>query len=170
MHLRGAGNAIETTHGLPYRIVSPPDFRLAGPVHRTDVFNEHPFEVSLAALIGHDEAVMVHAERVADASGASEYGNLPEAAWPSSEFRRRGMCVTLAPDDVEGEHDLEWLRDNGFDPTGALALEQSLLASSDHNEEIVLSLAVKVTDCSDEATVAATLEQLRDRVQISARN
>jgi hypothetical protein len=163
--LRTMPGGLETTHGLHYRI-SADGLRLVRPIHRTDTFDGHPYEISLGAFIGADEAVLVHAERVADASGASDYSNLPQTDWPTSGFHRRVMCVTLAAEDVAGEHDLEWLRDNGFDPIGSIALEQSLVSSADHNEEVVVSLAVKNVDCSDEAAVAAAFERLRAGVSV----
>jgi len=164
-HLRVIGDRIETVHGLRY-IITGSDFHVAGPVHRSDTFDGHPYEISLAGLIGEGGAVMVHAERVADGSGASNYDDLPTAAWPSPDFHRRFMCVTLAEDDITGEHDLEWLRANSFDPLGSIALEQLLTTSADHNEEVVVSLIVKGLDCADEAGVAAALDRFRRRVSV----
>ncbi len=164
-HLRLSSGAIQSTHAMRYEVRAQ-GFNVAGPVDRTDLFDGHPYEISLAAFIGEGQAVMVHGERVADASGASNYDNLPEASWPNGAFRVRSMCVVLAPGDIQGEHDLEWLRANGFDPVGSLALEQSFTTTVDHNNELVISLAVKDVDCADPAAVEAALAQLRERVTV----
>lgn len=164
--IRASPDAIETTHALRYEVRAA-GFRVAGPTHRVDSFEGHPYEISLAALIEGERAVLVHAERVADGSGASDYRELPPTGWPTAEFRRRAMCVTLSAEDIAGEHDLEWLRDNGFDPVGVLALEQSFVTTDDHNAEVVVTLAAKVADC-EETTVSVAFDDLRNRLSVRA--
>lgn len=167
-HLNATPRAIETTHGVRLTLDSPSGFRLAGPTHRTAEFDGHPYEVSLAAFLGSDEAVMVHAERVADRSGASNYQDLPAADWPGTGFRQRGYCVAVTPDMVAAEHDLNWLRGHGWDPAGNVAAVQYLATTPDFNEEVVVSLLVRNVDCGEPASVEQATGALRARVQVEA--
>jgi len=167
-HLEATPRAIRTTHGVRLTLRSPSGFRLAGPTHRTAEFDGHPYEVSLAAFLGSDEAVMVHAERVADRSGASNYQNLPAADWPGAGFRRRGYCVAVTPEMVAAEHDLNWLRGHGWDPAGNVAAVQYLATTPDFNEEVVVSLLVRNVDCGDPDSVERATAALRARVEVEA--
>ncbi|MDH3789851.1 MAG: hypothetical protein OES53_14925, partial [Xanthomonadales bacterium] len=79
-HLVTMDGGFKTTHGLAYTITS--DQMVAkGPRHRTDQFGGNPYEISLGALFSDDGVVMIHAERVADQSGASNYENLVRSKW-----------------------------------------------------------------------------------------
>jgi hypothetical protein len=115
-HLVAMDGGFKTTHGLSYTITS--DQMVAkGPKHRTDQFGDNPYEISLGALFSDDGVVMVHAERVANQSGASNYQDLARSQWPDDSFRFSGAtCIDVSAAEIEGEHDLEWLRDNGFEP------------------------------------------------------
>jgi hypothetical protein len=165
-HLRTGRTFIESTDGLSVRVEAP-GLRSTAPVHRTDTFNGHPFEISLAAFIDGDVAILMHAERVADGSGASDYSELPAAEWPSAAFRTRQFCMTLVDDDIAGEHDLEWLRANGFDPAGALVLDQSFITTPDHNNEVVVSIAVKGVNCEEPSSISAALAAARARAHVT---
>ena len=158
---------IQSTNGLDVRVEAE-GMRLVSPTDRVDEFNGHPYEISLGALVSGDVAVLVHAERVADASGASDYSDLPVAEWPGASFRTRQFCVVLAPEDLEGEHDLEWLRDQGFDPAGSLLLDQAFLTSADHNNEVVVSIAIRGVDCANNEAIRAALAAARARVRVSS--
>jgi hypothetical protein len=151
-----------TTHRLAYRIEASETFTRAVPKHRRAVFNDVPFEISLAAFIRDDGAVMIHAERVADGSGASDYTHFPEADWPDGRFRLKPPeCLELPPEAIDGEHDLEWLRDNGFLASGTLHLEQYFASTADFNEELVISFLLKVDSCDDQAANRSAVEALR---------
>lgn len=151
-----------TAHRLDYRIEASEAFTGVGPKHRRAVFDDVPFEISLAAFIRDDGAVMVHAERVADGSGASDYTHFPEADWPDGRFRLKPPeCLELPPEAIDGEHDLEWLRDNGFLASGTLHLEQYFTSTADFNEELVISLLLKVDSCDDQVANRRALEALR---------
>lgn len=134
---------------------------------RREVFNTHPYVITLAGFIGEREAVLVHAEHVEDVSGASNYEDLPVAAWPERRFRQRDTCTTLSANDIAGEHDLEWLRSHGFDPQGPIVLAQSFLTTIDHNNELVISVVVKGVDCADDAGVLTALARVRENLRVS---
>ncbi len=148
-YLEASGSIIRTTHALGYRIELPGKFKATPVDSRRDTFNGHPFDISLAALLDTDAAVMVHAETVADGSGASNYDDLPPATLAGVPFRKRpASCQDLLPGDIVGEHDLEWLSARGFSPTGPLQVAQYLASSADHNAEVVITLLARVPGCS----------------------
>ena len=165
--LKAHGARLSTLHSLPYQIKGSDDFRLKGPKHRRDIFNEVPYAISLAAFVGEDAALMVHAERVDDGSGASNYDNLDEAGWPDRQFRSSGAeCITLEEGDAAGEHDLEWLKANGFDPVGTLLFQQYFASSSDYNDEVVLSFLARVPECGDADSRESTISALQSQFSI----
>ena len=59
-----------------------------GPKHRTDQFGENAYEISLGALFSDDGVVIVHAEHVANQSGASNYQGLMRSKWPKAALTR----------------------------------------------------------------------------------
>lgn len=165
-HLSIQGGKITTLNGVPLQISAARGFKIVGPEHRRDVFSHHPYEISMAAYVSGTTAVIVQAERVADGSGASDYDNLPAVRWQGEEFRFREMCATTSRADVEGEHDLRFLRNGGFDPVGGLALRQYFSTTADHNAEVVISLAVKTSSCSDAAGIVTSFAHLSQQVHI----
>jgi hypothetical protein len=167
-HLDVRGRVIRSRGPLPLSVAAPPHFRRAGPEHRVAEFDGHPFEVSLAAWLGDSGAVMVHAERVRDGSGASNYDSLPAAGWPAPGFRLRSYCVTVTAEQVAEEHDLRFLDRAGWSPLGPVALEQYLRTTPDHNREVVVSLVVRRVDCADAARAGAALDALRATVHVES--
>ncbi|MGI9200264.1 MAG: hypothetical protein ACR2QL_04345 [Woeseiaceae bacterium] len=159
---------ISTVHGVNYEIAAPDSFDATEVKNREDNFDGTPYKISLAALIGKDSALMIHAETVADLSEASDYSNLPESAWPDENFRSRGhVCMEVPPEAIEGEHDLEWLRSNGFNPVGVILLEQFFATTADMNKEIVLSILIKMPACDDEAANKNAISEFQAEVSIS---
>lgn len=148
-NLRASTHSVVTTHGLDHALRMPHRFHVASPEHRTDTFNGHPFRISLTAFLSKDAALMVHAETVADDSGASNYDALPMATLAGLTFHRRpDQCVNLSKQQLEGEHDLLWLADHGFPPTGPLQVRQYLTNNPQHDREIVLTFMLRVADCT----------------------
>jgi hypothetical protein len=84
------GNTIRTVHGLKYQMQADESFKTADARHRTDTFFDVPFEISLSAFIRKDAAIIIHAERVTDGSGASDYSGLGASDWPNTNFRTDG--------------------------------------------------------------------------------
>ena len=166
-HLVAMDGGFKTTHGLSYTITS--DQMVAkGPKHRTDQFGDNPYEVSLGALFSDDGVVMVHAERVANQSGASNYQDLARSQWPDDSFRFSGAtCIDVSAAEIEGEHDLEWLRDNGFEPTGPMVFVQYYATTNDFNDEVVITLLARVDACTTDLEPGEKLAPLRDSVVIT---
>lgn len=165
-HLVTTDGGFKTTHGLTYTITSD-ELVAKGPKHRTDRFGGTPYEISLGALFSDNGAVMIHAERVADQSGASNYENLARSDWPDDSFRHSGaICIDVTESETEGEHDLEWLRDNGFEPTGSMVFVQYYATTRDFNDEIVVTLLARVASCEPGADPTPKLAPLKESVVI----
>lgn len=160
-------NRIQTLHDIQFEISASVGFRATEPKNRVDEFHGTPYKISLAALIDDNSALMIHAETVADLSGASDYGNLPQANWPDESFRSDGpQCMEIPAEAIEGEHDLEWLRDNGFEPSGTLVFAQYFATTADKNSEIVLSLLVHVASCGDASESAKVVEDFQAKISV----
>jgi hypothetical protein len=159
------GMTLRSTNGIALEVRAPAGYRLFLPASRIATFGGHPYEVTLAGFGGTADALMFHAERVADGSGASNYDNLPESPWPG--FRLRSQCVAIAAEDLAEEHDIKWLADRGWNPVGNLALEQHLKSTADHNREVVVSLLARVKDCSDKQEVGAARDRIRREVKVT---
>jgi hypothetical protein len=170
-HLRSRDGGFDSTHGLRYRFEATDALAPVGPLHRTDRFDGNPYEISLAAFVSSESAIMLHVERVADGSGASDYDALAPAGWPDQRFRSEGPnCVDVAIAERDEEHDLRWLQANGFDPVGQLVVQQFFATTPDHNDEIVVTLMRLVADCDETAAhsgTAAVLDDLRSVVTIA---
>jgi hypothetical protein len=161
-------NRIQTLHDIQIEVSATDGFRATEPKNRVDEFNGTPYNISLAALIDDNSALMIHAETVADLSGASDYSNLPQANWPDESFRSGGpQCMEIPAEAIEGEHDLEWLRDNGFEPSGTLVFAQYFATTADKNSEIVLSLLVHVASCGDESATNAIVEEFLTGITVT---
>lgn len=158
MHVRNG--MLVTTHALKYRISGPPHWRLSQPETRTATFDGHPYAVTVAAFIGTRSFVMVHAERVLDHSGASNYENLTADTLDGVAARSQVQCAEVSADDVAGEHDLNYLTQAGFQLLPAVLLKQYFLTTADHNAEIVVSLGRRVKGCGVKVLPEAARQRL----------
>ncbi|WP_203291111.1 hypothetical protein [Maricaulis parjimensis] len=160
-YLTRVENGFEAQHTLRLRFEADESWRAAEPVDRAARFNDVPFEITLSAFLRPDAAIMVHAEHVADLSGASNYDRFPETAWPTPGFRGEGLrCHDIPSDVVEGEHDLAWLRDNGFNPAGSMWIEQHFLSGNAYNDEIVISLITRGASCDEADRPQARFDEM----------
>jgi hypothetical protein len=166
--IEASPNALRTTHAIRLDIARPMGFRTARPTSRDAVFNGHPYKVTLAGFLGRDQAILLHAERVADRSGASNYERLPQADLPG--FRARTQCAAITAADAAEEHDLSWLTQHGWNPAGAsLAIRQYFRTTPDYNEEVVISLIAKVDRCDDETAIAGAMNKPRQLLKVRTR-
>ena len=69
--------------------------------------------------------------------------------------------------EIEGEHDLEWLRDKGFEPSGTLAYAQYFATTGDFNDEIVVTLLARVAACEPGLDLDKVLLPLRQSMVIT---
>ncbi|WP_417479216.1 hypothetical protein [Maricaulis maris] len=159
------GDEFRTLHTLTLRIGADDSLTAAGPTDRSAVFNDVPFDISLAAFIADDQAIMVHAEQVADGSGAANYTRYELSEWPIPGFRLKPLdCLEVSAEIVNSEHDLAWLREHGFNPAGVIWIEQYFLSDDSFNNEVVISLLVRGSDC--DAEPASRFAELRSALQI----
>ena len=169
-HLEAIAGGFKTTHGLKYTITSD-QLVAKGPMHRTARFGDAPYEISPAALLSENGAVMIHAERVANQSGASNYENLARSDWPNDSFRiDRATCIEVPASEVESEHDLKWLRENGFEPSGSVVFVQYYATTDDFNDEIVVTLLSRVESCGPDVDPVKELRPLKESVVIERAN
>ena len=89
-YISAGDGRIRTLHNIKYEVEVNGGFDVTKSKNRVDQFNGTPYKISLAAFIADDTALMIHAETVADLSGASDYSNLPQAEWPNETFRSSG--------------------------------------------------------------------------------
>ena len=159
---------IRTSHEIRYEVEVTGGFDVTEPKNRVDQFNGTPYKISLAAFIGNNSALMIHAETVADLSGASDYSNLPQVNWPDKTFRSSGhVCLEIPADEVEGEHDMQWLRNNGFEPTGTIVFVQYFTTTVDKNAEIVISMMQHVSSCDDEPGSLKVIKDLQAKTTVT---
>ena len=161
-YISAGDGRIRTLHDIKYEVEVNGGFDVTKSKNRVDQFNGTPYKISLAAFIADDTALMIHAETVADLSGASDYSNLPQAEWPNETFRSSGhACLELPAEEVEGEHDLQWLRNNGFEPTGTILFGQYFATTEDKNAEIVISIMQHVSACDDESANSEIIRKIQ---------
>lgn len=168
-YLRRDGAELVSGHSLRYRFRAGSDLATHGATHRAARFNDVPFEISLGAFLSPDAAIMVHAEHVADLSGAANYTRFAVTDWPVAGFRGEGpRCHEIPASVVAEEHDLLWLRVRGFEPSGAIWMDQHFLSGNDFNDEIVISLLVRGNSCDASEQGRNTLQALRARLEVSS--
>jgi hypothetical protein len=159
---------VHTLHELRYAVSVDGDFKVTKPKSRVARFNDTPFQISLAAFVSDDRALMIHAEKVADSSGASDYSHLPPAKWPDDTFRSSGPdCLQIPAAEIEGEHDLLWLRQGGFEPSGSILYAQYFATTSDMNSEVVISLLQRVASCSTASANPQLIEEFQARASVT---
>ena len=163
-----SGGRIRTLHELKYEVATTGNFHVTEPKNRVEYFDDTPYKISLAAFTSDDSALMVHAEEVADASGASDYSNLAPAEWPDETFRSSGpICLLVPAEEVEEEHDLLWLRNNGFEPSGTILLAQYFATTADMNTEIVISILQHVASCDEESANLELIGAFQARTSVT---
>ncbi len=158
------GHQLMSTHEIKVIVEQPRGFRAVGPVNYLPTFSRHPFAVSLAAFLGDGAFVMVHAERVLDGSGASNYSNLEPVKVSAFEFRTKVQCADLTMEDVAGEHDLALLASHGFAPTPAVYVRQLFRTTDDHNAELVLTYGERLTSCAESSLTPAFIAAFNERL------
>ncbi|WP_291843757.1 hypothetical protein [Maricaulis sp.] len=160
----------ETRHTLRFHFSAGDGWRMTEPAHRSARFNDVPFEVSLSAFLRDDEAIMIHAEHVADQSGAANYDRFPATDWPVGGFRgEQAQCHEFPASVVAEEHDLAWLDRHGFSPVGAMWIEQHFLSGNNYNDEIVVSLIVRGESCDDADEPAQEFARMRESLSANPR-
>jgi hypothetical protein len=163
-----SGGRIHTLHELKYVVSTAADLQVTEPKSRIAQFNGTPYRISLAAFISDTGSLMIHAEEVADSSGASNYSHLPSAIWPNESFRSSGpQCIQIPAEEVEEEHDLLWLRQNGFEPSGSIIYAQYFATTADMNSELVISILHRVTSCDEASADSEIIREFQAKTLVT---
>lgn len=163
--LKFESHRLVSNHEIRLSIKQPAGFHAAGPIDHTPAFSGHPYVVSLAAYTDSKAFLMMHAERVLDKSGASDYSDLDLYRLGNQDFRTRTQCVALTPEDVAEEHDLSFLASNGFQPTPAIYLRQLFVTTDDHNAEVVVTYGERLDSCEDSLVSTAFRDAFDTRLR-----
>lgn len=148
--LKFKNNRLHASHEIPLAVEVADGYYKAGPINHHPIFNNHPFKVSLAAFVGDSSFIMVHAEKLVDNSGTLDYSDLDSTKFKGFAFVMRNQCAELTDEIIDEEHDLSFLKRNGFDLRPAVYLRQFLTTTDDGNSEVVLSYGKRVNSCADD--------------------
>ncbi len=160
------GQILQTGHKLKYEIKVGDPYSFLGKVNHQPVFNGKGFNVSVAAFSGKDSFLMVHAEMHTDGSGGLDYGNLQPDALSGIKFTSKEQCAELDLADISAEHDLNFLKVNGFDPFPAIYIKQYFTTSKDGTSEIVITYGRRTSGCGGKDVTP----QLKAQVNEESRN
>lgn len=149
-YLEYTEDSISSTHSIQLSLRIPPGFRRVDPSNHYLIFNDHPFNVSVAVLIREDSVIMVHAEKAADDSGILDYSSLPSGLISGMKFHTRSNCIEPSDALMEGHHDFRYLNQNGFESRPAIYLKQFMRNTEDLKSEYIVSYAKRVDGCSEE--------------------
>ncbi len=87
--------------------------------------------------------------------------------WPTAVPSSGHVCLEIPADEVEGEHDLQWLHNNGFEPTGTILFGQYFATTVDKNAEIVISMMQHVSSCDDESTNLKVIRDIQAKTTVT---
>ena len=75
-YLEFKNDTLKSTHAIQLSLKIPSGYRKIVPLNHKAIFNNHPFNVSIAALKRNENIIIVHAEKVTDSSGFLDYSYL----------------------------------------------------------------------------------------------
>lgn len=156
-YLEFEDDVLKSTHDIKFSLKIPDGFSKINPLNHKATFNDHPFNVSVAALISEKTIIMVHAEKVTDSSGFLDYSYLKPASLSGFDFHIRESCFEINEELLDDAVDVLYFQENGFNFYPAMYLKQYFLNTSDGNSEYVLSYGKRVCDCSDK-TISDTFK------------
>lgn len=139
-----------STHDIQFELNIPEGFDRIDPLHHQAVFNEHPFNVSVAAIMKGDKLIIVHAEKVTDDSGFLDYSYMKPVTLHGHDFHMKENCLMINAQVLEGAKDVKYIHDNGFDFGKAIYLRQFFTNTADGNSEYVLSFGLRVKGCKSQ--------------------
>lgn len=150
-YLEFNGEELISTHSLKYKLNTPEGFNKIQPHDFKDTFHEHPFNISVAAMMGEGRFIMISAEALADKAGILDYSYYPAVKLKGVDFYLRESCLPgLSVEDINARGDITYIHQNGFDLSRPAYLNSYFLNSTDGNEEYILHYGKHVTDCSEQ--------------------
>jgi hypothetical protein len=160
-YLQIENDTLKSIHGLKYYLQKPEGFKLIKPINYQAVYNNHPFNVSVAAFINDNNIIAVHAEQVTDSSGFLDYSYLEPFSLNRNHFYMKSQCLEINREEIENAHDLRYFKENEFDFFPAIYLKQFFVNSPDGNSEYVITFGEKVSNCSQK-TISDSLKKSID--------
>ncbi len=165
--LKIEGNTVLAIHGLAFEIEIPKGFRAIAPTSYQARFHDHPFRVTVSALIKEDTIIAIHAERLEDQSGTLDYSYLEETTLSGFPFYTHTKRVDLDVNAVNSAADLRYFKENSFDFAPAIYLKQFFVTSIDGNAEYVLTIGKKIsTETENLESVAEEVEKLTAQIHL----
>ncbi|WP_271766214.1 hypothetical protein [Aquimarina algiphila] len=148
-YLQFRDSEIISTHAIKYALQIPSGFSKIPPLNHKPTFNNHPFNVSVAALMKEKHLIIVHAEKVTDNSNFLDYSYMEPVKLNGLNFFMKENCLVLNKKIFKEAADIRYIKKNGFDFGVAIYLKQFFVNSPDKNYEYVLSYGERVCDCSE---------------------
>lgn len=149
-YLEYSHEGLRSNHAIKILLKIPDGFRPVDPSNHFLIFNNNPFNVSVAILIGTDSIIMVHAEHAVNDSGVLDYSALPVAQIGQMEFHTDSNCIEPSDALMNIHHDFRYLSESGFDPRPAIYVKQFMRNTNDFKSEYIISYAKRVANCSEE--------------------
>ncbi|PCK06325.1 MAG: hypothetical protein COA42_17405 [Alteromonadaceae bacterium] len=149
-YLEYKGSNLISTHGMTFSLDIPPGFKKLSPINYQAVFNEHPFNVTIAVLIDEHKFIMVSAEELADRAGFLDYSYHKPVTLSGLKFFLRESChADLSLEKINSSKDVAYVQKNGFDLTKPTILYSFFTSSEDGNSEYIVHYAKHVSSCGD---------------------
>ncbi len=164
-YLKIKGTKAETTHSLKYKFKVDKSYKFLAKTNYQPTFGGIGFNVSLAAFAANDRFIMIHAETHTDGSGGLDYSKLRPDRLDGLNFTSKEQCAELDPVDINEEHDLRFLKENGFDPSPAVYIKQYFATSVDGTSEIVFTYGIRLANCKGEAVAP----EFKQRIDIESK-
>ncbi len=148
-YLQLEAEVLKSTHQIDLSLKIPEGFSRTEDFNYRPIFNNHPFNVSTAAVYDNNRIIMVHAEALADSSGYLDYSYMNTINLHAIDFYTKETCLVITEELLSNAKDLQFFQSEGFDFYPAIYLKQFFLNTEDGNAEYVLSYGERVNDCSE---------------------
>lgn len=158
--------SIQSTHAIRISLKIPVGYRSVEPSNHFLIFNNSPYNVSVAALVGENSVIFVHAEHAVDDSGVLDYSSLPYAQIGELQFHWRSDCIEPSEALIQGHHDFRYLRQNGFEPLPAMYMKQFMRNTQDLKSEYIVTYSKRVDGCSEEIIDEQFVREIDEQIQI----
>jgi len=165
-YLEYKDSKIVSTHGIGFSLDIPPSFRKLEPINYTAVFNELPFNVTVAAIINEGKFIMLSAERLTDNSGVLDYSYYRSVELSGYPFFLRENChQSLTLEDIASHKDVDHLQKNGFDLTKPTYISSFFMNSEDGNAEYIVHYGKNVSNCSEKTITEMFKKELSKEIE-----
>lgn len=140
---------LSTTHAVKLTLEAPGGFRIAGPENRYVAYFGEEINMTMAAYTSNDAAIFLVAEKSINAAAVIDYSRLETTNHSGIEFQTRSRCIELDSETVGSVDELQFLSNNGFTPQPAVYVRQFFRVAESGDQEVALTYAARVVDCSE---------------------